>query len=79
MDAATHLRVEIEAEQPRDLARLAVPGTGSVEETHDPWLPFRLIDPAGTPVEAVSAFFCDLQAGGRSVRMSTRFGPTVMA
>lgn len=31
----------------RDLATLAVPLTGSVESTGDPWLPFRLLDPAG--------------------------------
>jgi integrase len=58
----------------RDLAALAVPLAGSLEETGDPWLPFRLIDPAGTPVEAVSAFFRDLQAAGRSEATVRSYG-----
>jgi hypothetical protein len=42
----------IEDEQrPRDLA---VSSTGSLQETGDPWTPFRLIDPAGTAVDSVS-------------------------
>lgn len=50
----------------RDLAGLAVPLSGSLEETSDPWLPFRLTDPGGRPVEAVSAFFRDLLAADRA-------------
>jgi site-specific recombinase XerC len=53
-------------DRPRDLAALAIPLAGSLEATGDRWLPFRLIDPAGAPVEAVSAFLRDLQAAGRS-------------
>src|SRR5260370_40747839 len=49
-----------------DLARLAVPLAGALEETGDRWLPFRLTDPAGAVVEPVSAFFADLLAAGRS-------------
>ncbi|HET6193881.1 MAG TPA: hypothetical protein VFE59_43545 [Trebonia sp.] len=49
-------------EPARDLAGLIVPLVGSVEETGDAWLPFRLLDSAGEPVEAVSIFFRDLQA-----------------
>jgi integrase len=49
-----------------DLALLAVPLAGALEETGDRWLPFRLTDPAGAEVVAVSAFFGDLQAAGRS-------------
>lgn len=66
--------MEIEEEQSRDLAALAVALTGSLEETADPWLPFRLIDPAGVPVGAVSAFFCDLQASGRSAATVRSYG-----
>ena len=53
-------------EQTRDLAGLVVPLAGALEETADAWLPYRLIDPAGSAVEAVSAYFRDLQAAGRS-------------
>jgi hypothetical protein len=58
----------IEDEQrPRDLAVLAVPSTGSLQDTGDPWTPFRVIDPAGTAVYSMSVYFRDLQAVGRSV------------
>ena len=52
-------------EQARDLSGLVVPLAGSLQATGDPWLPYRLIDPAGEPVEAVSAYFRDLQAADR--------------
>jgi site-specific recombinase XerD len=58
----------------RDLATLAVPLTGSLEHTGQPWLPFRLLDSAGVPVEAVSAFFRDLQAAGRSEATLRSYG-----
>jgi integrase len=58
----------------RDLAELAVPLAGRLEETGDPWLPFRLVDPAGMPTEAVSAFFRDLLAGGRSAATVRSYG-----
>ncbi|MCE7007352.1 site-specific integrase [Kibdelosporangium philippinense] len=60
--------------QSRDLAALAVPLVGSLQETGDPWLPFRLVDPSGEPVEAVSAFFRDLQAAGRSEATARSYG-----
>jgi site-specific recombinase XerD len=50
----------------RDLAALAVPDAGRVEETGDPWEPYRLIDAAGAKVMPVDAFLKDLQAAGRS-------------
>lgn len=58
----------------RDLARLSVPLTGSLEETGDRWLPFRLIDPAGVAVEAVSVYFRELRAAGRSVATIRSYG-----
>jgi site-specific recombinase XerD len=61
-------------EPPRDLATLAVPLTGSLERTGDPWLPFWLLDSVGVPVEAVSAFFRDLQAAGRSEATLRSYG-----
>jgi integrase len=61
-------------EQARDLAGLVVPLAGALEETADPWLPYRLLDPAGSVVEAVSAYFRDLQAAGRSVATVRSYG-----
>ena len=61
-------------EQSRDLAVLAVPLAGSLEATGDPWLPFRLIDPGGTVVESVSAYFHDLQAAGRCEATMRSYG-----
>lgn len=58
----------------RDLAALVVPLVGALERTDDPWLPFRLIDPDGVPVESVSAFFGDLQATGRSEATVRSYG-----
>jgi site-specific recombinase XerD len=66
--------VDDEREQARDLAALVIPLVGSIEETGDRWLPFRLIDPAGLPVEAVSAFLVDLQATGRSQATVRSYG-----
>jgi integrase len=64
----------IEDDDCRDLARLAVPLVGSIEETNDRWLPFRLIDPIGEPVAAVSDYFRHLQAAGRSAATVRSYG-----
>ena len=66
--------MDIDEDRSRDLAALAVPLAGSLEGTDDPWLPFRLIDPAGMRVEAVSVFFGDLQATGRSAATIRSYG-----
>jgi site-specific recombinase XerD len=63
-----------DGESIRDLARLAVPLVGALEETGDRWRPFRLTDPAGAEVEAASAFFDDLQAAGRSEATVRSYG-----
>jgi integrase len=63
-----------DAESIRDLARLAVPLAGALEETGDRWRPFRLTDPAGAEVEAAAAFFADLQAAGRSEATVRSYG-----
>jgi site-specific recombinase XerD len=63
-----------DGESIRDLARLAVPLVGALEETGDRWRPFRLADPAGAEVEAASAFFADLQAAGRSEATVRSYG-----
>jgi len=61
-------------EGPRDLAVLVVPTLGSLLETGSGWEPYRLIDPAGTSVEAVAAYFRDLQAAGRSAATVRSYG-----
>jgi integrase len=63
-----------DGESIRDLARLAVPLAGALEETGDRWRPFRLTDPAGAEVVAASAFFADLQAAGRSEATVRSYG-----
>jgi site-specific recombinase XerD len=50
----------------RDLVALVVAKVGSVRETGNVWEPYRLSDPAGTAVAAVTAFLNELQASGRS-------------
>ena len=50
----------------RDLSVLVVPAVGAVEAGSDLWEPARLIDGAGEPVVAVTAFLRELQASGRS-------------
>src|SRR5258707_3299262 len=50
----------------RDLATLPVPLAGALQETGDPWEPYRIIDAGGETVAAVAEFFRDLQAAGRS-------------
>jgi integrase len=61
-------------EQARDLAGLVVPLAGALMETGDRWLPVRLLDPAGEPVEPVSAYFRDLQAAGRTAATMRSYG-----
>jgi site-specific recombinase XerD len=61
-------------EQSRDLAVLAVPAAGSLMETGNRWEPYRLVDPAGAAVTAVTAFFRDLQAAGRSAATVRSYG-----
>ncbi len=57
-----------------DLAELAVPWVGSLDASDDPWLPYRLIDPVGAPVDCVSEFLRDLQAAGRSAATLRSYG-----
>lgn len=58
----------------RDLAALVVPRVGRLEETGDPWEPFRLVDPEGGVVAAVSEYLKDLQAAGRAVATQRSYG-----
>ena len=59
---------------PRDLLGLAVPLAGAVEATGDPAEPYRLTDARGAAVVAVSEFFGELQAAGRSALTMRSYG-----
>ena len=58
----------------RDLAALPVSLAGALQETGDPWEPYRIIDPGGETVAAVAEFFRDLQAAGRSEATLRSYG-----
>jgi integrase len=59
---------------PRDLARLVVPAAGALLETGGEWEPYRLVGPDGAAVDAVSAWFGDLQAASRSAATVRSYG-----
>jgi Phage integrase, N-terminal SAM-like domain len=65
-------------EDARNLAALRVPLTGSLQATDDRWVSYRLVDAAGIPVEAVSDYFRDLQAAGRSVATIRSYGTDLL-
>jgi len=58
----------------RDLVGMVVPQVGRLAETSDVWAPYRLVDGNGAEVEAVSEYFRDLQAAGRSVATLRSYG-----
>ena len=58
----------------RDVAGVVVAAVGSLQATGSRWEPYRLIDPDGVRVEAVTAFFRDLQAGGCSEATVRSYG-----
>ena len=47
---------------------------GSLAATGSKWEPYRLLDPAGRPVTAATAFFADLLAAGRSEATVRSYG-----
>jgi len=65
---------EQETSTSTDLAALVVAQVGGLVATEDPWEPYRLVDADGTVVEAVSAWFWELQAAGRSSATARSYG-----
>ena len=57
-----------------DLSMLTVAQAGKFDRTDDPWLPFRLLDPSGLPVEAVADYFRDPLAAGRAEATLRSYG-----
>jgi hypothetical protein len=55
-----------EGVEARDLITLVVDGVGAVVATEVIWDPYRLVDPDGEVVAAVSGFLHELQASGRT-------------
>lgn len=66
--------MERDLEQEATLARRAVPLVGKLAATSDPFEPYKLVGPDGAAVEAVSAFFADLLAAGRSEATLRSYG-----
>lgn len=57
-----------------DLALTVIGQVGRLVDTGDRAEPFRLVDPAGETVQAVAAYFRDLQASGRSAATLRSYG-----
>jgi len=58
----------------RDLMAMVVPQVGRLAETGEVWDPYRLVDGDGAVVEAVTEYFRDLQAAGRSTATLRSYG-----
>jgi site-specific recombinase XerD len=58
----------------RDLAALVVPQSGRLEATGNRYEPYRLIDPDGAVVQAVTDYFRDLLAAGRAESTLRSYG-----
>jgi integrase len=58
----------------RDLASLDIRQIGSLQQTDDPWEPFRLLDPDGVIVQPVADYLKDLQAAGRRAATQRSYG-----
>ena len=61
-------------DQPGDRARAPVPLVGKLASTADPFAPYELLDPEGIAVGAVTVFFAELLAAGRSVATLRSYG-----
>jgi len=61
-------------EPSRDLVAMVVPQVGHLAETGDACDPYRLVDRDGAVVEAVTEYFRDLQAAGRSTATLRSYG-----
>jgi site-specific recombinase XerD len=66
--------MDVDARRGGELAKMVVPLVGRLLATGDPFDPYALIDADGVRVDAVSAFFRDLQAAGRSPATLRSYG-----
>jgi site-specific recombinase XerD len=65
---------EQESSSAVDRATILVPQTGQLVATGESWEPYRLVDVDGVEVEAVSSYFKELQAAGRSAATARSYG-----
>lgn len=68
--------MSLEQEPPAgcDRTRTVVPQVGRLVATGEVWEPYRLVDGSGVLVEAVSSYFKELQAVGRSAATMRSYG-----
>ena len=66
--------MDVDFEHRADVARTVVPQLGRLVATGDSLMPYELVGPDGVGVEAVSAFFAELQAAGRSEATLRSYG-----
>ncbi len=58
----------------RDVSAIVVEQVGALVAADDAWEPYRLVDGEGATVAAVSAWFAELQAAGRSTATTRSYG-----
>lgn len=64
----------LEARPAGDLKNFVLPEMGRLQETDDPWEPYRLLDPSGECVEPVALYFRDLLASATSASTLRSYG-----
>ena len=67
-----------EGEAQRDLSRLVVPQSGSLEATGDLFGQYQLVDADGVVVAPAGAYFRDLAAGGRAAATQRSYGMALL-
>ena len=67
-----------EGEAQRDLSRLVVPQSGSLEATGDLFEQYQLVDADGAVVAPAGAYFRDLAAGGRAAATQRSYGMALL-
>jgi len=67
-----------EGEAQRDLSRLVVPQSGSLEATGDLFEQYQLVDADGVVVAPAGAYFRDLAAGGRAAATQRSYGMALL-
>jgi site-specific recombinase XerD len=65
-------------EPPRDLNALSVPQHGALQDSGDPFEPYRLLDASGRVVAPVAAYLRDLQARGLSETTQRSYGMALL-
>jgi hypothetical protein len=64
----------MDGEAPRDLSRLVVPQSGSLDSTGDLFEPYRLVDADGVVAAWAGAYFRELAACGLAAATHRSYG-----